>query len=227
MRLGEPLLRFRRIDSHSVIFGADTAHEAGDEAAARQVVEHGVFFRDHERIVEERQRAAENGDLGALDRTRQRAGQQARNRHHAVRRLVVFVEADAVEAKLVGQFHLVKVLVIKLRALFGIVIAVGKRHPCRAVAADRVEIDMAIRHQVKVEDFHLRSAFSWPGFLCRSLDVGLWANNGRQIGRSGPARQYGSGVCRQRMRRALDALPPLAHDVAIKNCDGSRCNIGA
>ena len=117
MRLGEPLLRIHRVDAHGVIFGADAAHEARDEAAARQVVEHGVFFRDHQRIVEQRQRAAEDRELGALDRARQRAGQHARDRHHAVGGLVVLVEADAVEAELVGELHLVEILVIELGAL--------------------------------------------------------------------------------------------------------------
>jgi hypothetical protein len=70
VRFGVALLRLRRVDPHRVIFGADAAHEAGDEAAARQVVEHRVFFRDHQRIVEQRQGAAENRDLGALDAPR-------------------------------------------------------------------------------------------------------------------------------------------------------------
>ena len=58
MRLVEAVLRFRRVDAHRVIFGADAAHEAGDEAAARQIVEHRVFLGDDQRIVE---RAAARG----------------------------------------------------------------------------------------------------------------------------------------------------------------------
>ena len=46
-----------------MIFGADAAHEAGDDAAVRDVVEHRVFFRDIQRIVDQRQRAAEDRDL--------------------------------------------------------------------------------------------------------------------------------------------------------------------
>ncbi len=117
MRLGEALLRQARIDAHGVILGADAAHEARDEAAAREVVEHRVFFGDHQRIVHQRQRAAEDRDLGALDAARQRAGEQAGRRHHAVGGLVVLVEADAVEAELVGKLHLVEILVIELGAL--------------------------------------------------------------------------------------------------------------
>jgi hypothetical protein len=35
-----------------MIFGADAAHESGDQSPAREIVEDRVFFRDHERIVE-------------------------------------------------------------------------------------------------------------------------------------------------------------------------------
>ena len=144
VRLGEALLRIGRIDAGGMIFGADAAHEAGDDAAAGEVVEHRVFFGDVQRIVHQRQRAAEDGDLGVLDAARQRAGEHARHRHHAVGGLMVLVEADAVEAELVGEFHLVEIVVIELGAFLRIVMVVGERHPGRAVLGDGVEI--GVRH---------------------------------------------------------------------------------
>jgi hypothetical protein len=113
-----------------------------------------VFFRHHQRIVEQRQRTAEDRELGALDRARQCAGQHARDRHHAIGGLVVFVQAHAVEAEPVGQFHLVEIFVIEFRALARIVVPVGIGDPCGAVLVDRVEVGVAIGHQVEVEELH-------------------------------------------------------------------------
>ena len=67
---------------------------------------------------------------------------------------MVLVEADAVEAELVGELHLVEILVIELGALLRIVVAVGIGDPGRAVLLDGVEIGVPVRHQVEVEDFH-------------------------------------------------------------------------
>src|SRR5690349_22384151 len=66
----------------------------------------------------------------------------------------MLVEADAVEAEPVGELHLVEILVVEAGALLGIVILVGESHPGRAVALDRVEVDVAVGHQVEVEEFH-------------------------------------------------------------------------
>ena len=63
VRLVEAVVGFRRVRARGMIFGADAAHETGDQPAAGDVVEHGEFFGDHERIVQQRQRAAEHGDL--------------------------------------------------------------------------------------------------------------------------------------------------------------------
>ena len=68
---------------------------------------------------------------------------------------MVLVEAHAVEAELVRQFHLVEIVVIELGALLRIVVAVGVRDPRGAVLADRVEIGVAIRHQMEIEDLHV------------------------------------------------------------------------
>jgi hypothetical protein len=151
---GETLLRIGRIDAHRVIFGADAAHETRDQPPAREIVEDGVFFRHHQRIVEERQRAAENGELGAFDAARQRPGENAGYRHHAVSGLVMLIEADAVEAELVGKLHLIEIVVIELGALLRIVMAVRERHPGRAVLCDRIEIGVPVRHEMEIEELH-------------------------------------------------------------------------
>ena len=77
-----------------MIFGADAAHEARDQPPAGDVVEHREFFRDDQRIVEQRQRAAEHRDLGLLGAARERAGHHAGRRHQAVGGLVMLVDAE-------------------------------------------------------------------------------------------------------------------------------------
>jgi hypothetical protein len=154
VRLGVALLRIGGIDAHGMIFGPDAAHEARDHPPAREVVEDRVFLRDHERIVQERQRATEHGQLGALDAARQRAGENARDRHHAVGGLMVLVEAYAVEAELVRKLHLIEIVVIELCAFFRIVVPIGKGDPGRTVLFDRIEIGMPVRHEMEVEHLH-------------------------------------------------------------------------
>ncbi len=225
MRLGVALLRLRRVDAHGVIFGADAAHEAGDEAAARQVVDHRVFFGDHQRVVEQRQRAAEDRDLGALDRARQRAGQHAGRRHHAVGGLMVLVEADAVEAEPVGQLHLVEILVIELGALLRIVVAVGIGHPGRAVLLDRVEVGVPIRHQVEVEEFHAaafrltRKPSNALTKACRCSICGRCPQSGNDLDlRAGDQPLIGEGIVLRKQpvvgapdqqRRHVDPMQPF------------------
>ena len=67
---------------------------------------------------------------------------------------MVLVEADAVEAELVGELHLVEIFVIEVGALFRIVVAVGIGDPGGAVLLDGVEVGVPIRHQMKIEEFH-------------------------------------------------------------------------
>ena len=128
----EAFVRERRVHVPGMIFGADPAHEPRDEAAARNVVEDREFFGDHERVVHQRQRAAEHGDR-SLRAPRERARDHARRRHQAVGVLVMFVNAEAVEAELVGIFEFVEIAVVERVAFDRIVVAVGQRHPRRVV----------------------------------------------------------------------------------------------
>jgi hypothetical protein len=154
MRLGIAFLRISGIDAHGVILGADAAHETCNQPPAREVVENGIFFGDHQRIVDERQRAAENGELGALDAARKSAGEHAGDRHHAVGGLVMLVEAHSVEAEPVGELHLIEIVVIELGALARIVMAVREGDPGGAVLRNGIEVRVPVGHEMKVEEFH-------------------------------------------------------------------------
>src|SRR5262249_4285664 len=74
MRFMKALMREIRIDAGRVIFGANAAHEAADDAAAREIVEHRVFFGDVHWIALQRQSAAEDRDLDLLGALDERAG---------------------------------------------------------------------------------------------------------------------------------------------------------
>ena len=58
--LAKSLVRIDRIDAGGMVFGADASHKAGDNPAVRNVVEHRVFFGDVQRIIHQRQGAAED-----------------------------------------------------------------------------------------------------------------------------------------------------------------------
>src|SRR3984957_14246343 len=85
-----------------MVFGANAAHEAGNDAALRKVVEHRELFRDVNRVVHERQRAAENRNFNRLRPLNERAGDQVRRRHQAIGGLVMFIDPDRVKAELFG-----------------------------------------------------------------------------------------------------------------------------
>src|SRR5205823_1269681 len=59
VRLVETLVREEWINARGMVFRADAAHEPGNDPPLRQIVEHRELFRDVDRIVDQRQGAAE------------------------------------------------------------------------------------------------------------------------------------------------------------------------
>ena len=172
MRLAEAFVAEPRIGHRGMIFAADAAHEPGDEPAFHQVVDHREFLGDDQRVIDDRQRPADHADGGLFQAPRQRAGQHVGRRHHAVGGLVMFVDADPVEAELVGEFQFVQIAVVKLRALFRIVIGVGQGDPGRLVMLQKIGVDILVRHQVKEMEFHQAAPF-WAAVFAAVL----WAVN--------------------------------------------------
>ena len=129
VRLMKAFVAVGRVGAPGVVFGTDAAHEAGNEAAFGDVVDHGEFFGHGHRVVQQRQGPTQNRDLDIFGAPRQRSGHDTRLRHQAIGVLVVLVDADAVKAKLIGVFELVKVAVVQLGAFFRVVVAVGQRDP--------------------------------------------------------------------------------------------------
>ena len=72
---------------------------------------------------------------------------------------MVLVDADAVEAELVGFLELVQVLVVDLMAAHGVVqLSRGQVDPDAVVALPEVVGQVWVRHQVEEVKFHLRAS---------------------------------------------------------------------
>jgi hypothetical protein len=152
----EALVRVDRIDLGGMILAADAAHEAGDQPAIRQIVEHGELFGDRQGIGDNRQRSADdrNLDVHVTRAVDQGAGNDVRRRHQSVGGLMVLVDADAVEPDLRGKNKLIDIFLVEPWAFFGIVMGVRQEHPIGPVRIGLVEIEMPIRHQVEREELH-------------------------------------------------------------------------
>ena len=154
MRLVKPFVRFRRICPRGVVFGADTSHEACNQTPTGDVIEHGVFFRYRQRIIQKGQGATEDRQLRPFGPPRKRARGNAGGGHQAVGILVVFVDANPVETEVVGVLEFVKVAVVE-RVPFGrIVVAIGQSDPGGVVFFRVIQIEIGVRHQMDAEKLH-------------------------------------------------------------------------
>ena len=146
--LPELLARGRR--GHIVIerLRSRPRRKAGDQAAVRHVVEHGVFLRHAQRVEMQRQQVAENDDLAALGLLRQRGGDQIGRRHQAIDVLVMLVEHHAVEADLVGIGELVDIFLIEAAASLCVPQAVRHGDPAGLVSLVEIGGQIRIGHEV-------------------------------------------------------------------------------
>src|SRR4051794_644647 len=154
VRLVETLVREIWINTRRMVFRADAAHEPGNDPPLRQIVEHRELFRDVDRIIHQRQGAAEDCDLdlfGALD---QRTGDQIWRRHQAVGGLVMLVDADRVKAELLGIDESVDVAGVFLGTFGRVVEPVWQYHPGRAVLRRLFEVERPVRHQMEGDELH-------------------------------------------------------------------------
>ncbi len=167
-----------RVDAGGELLLAAAAHEARDQPAPRDHVDHGQLLGEPERVVGERQRVAEQDDLHPL-----RDGGQDRREDvglglHAERGVVVLVEHDAVEAHALGQAVVLDVLVVEAAARHGVEVAVGEHQ--RGGAEVTSLVHRICRHRLlgEVHEVHGRSRSGLrcevddgPGQLGRPLHV--------------------------------------------------------
>ena len=128
--------------------------EAGDEPAAADAVEHGELLGDADRRVVEGDRVADHADRRAAGAAGQPGGDEVRAGHDAVAVLVVLVDADAVEAELVGVLELVHVLVVDGVGPRRVEQRAGDVDPDRAVRLPEVVGQVRPRHQVEPRELH-------------------------------------------------------------------------
>jgi hypothetical protein len=69
---------------------------------------------------------------------------------------MVLVYREYVPAELFAVLELVEVPVVELVPLLRIEVAVGQRHPDRAVLAPRREVEVGIRHQMEQDYLHAK-----------------------------------------------------------------------
>ena len=223
MRLVEALVREIGIGARRVVFRADAAHEAGDDAALRQIVEHRELFRDVDRVVHQRQGAAEDRDLDRLGALDQRAGDQVGRRHQAVGGLVMLVDADRIEAELLGIDERVDVARVFLGALDRVVEAVRQHHPGRAVLRRLREIERPVRHQMEGDELHdatpSRNSRTWRATRAACSTCGRCPHSSTMTSRASGRRSRHSAAYGRRhdlvvvapddQRRQFDAVQPL------------------
>ena len=97
-------------------------------------------------------------DGGILGAARERGGDQIRRRHQAIGVLMMFVDADAVEAHLGGVFEAIEVSRCRRVALTGSNIARGDVDPHGAILLAEVVGQIRPRHQVEPGKFHASSS---------------------------------------------------------------------
>jgi hypothetical protein len=190
-RLAELLAGGRRVEVVGEILRPAADHHARDEPAVRQYVEHGELFRDAQGRVVQGQGVAHDGDLAPLRALGQHGGDEVGRRHEAVSRLVVFVDANAVEAEFVGVGKGVDVFAVQVVALGGVVERVGNPDPGGVVFLGEGVVEERPGHEVEEVELHAR--LLREGSM--SCSVASKPGKGRRQNRN-PVNSENSGVTR-------------------------------
>jgi hypothetical protein len=152
--LREARARLRGVDREGEVFGAAADHLSGDDAPARDAIEHGDLLGHARGRVVERQRVAHDGDLDPPRAHGEHGRDDVRRRHQAIRILVMLVHADAVEAERLGLGELIDVFVVVDLRFFGVEEVVGHPDPGRVVLLLEVGRKIPVRHRVEEEVLH-------------------------------------------------------------------------
>ena len=112
VRFMEALPRVRRIDLVREILHAGADDHTRNNSAFGNHIEHGDFFRYPLGVIVKRQNIAENHQLRLFRSPRQTGRHDVRRRHPAISCLMVFVDADPIEAQLIRQLQFVQIAVV-------------------------------------------------------------------------------------------------------------------
>src|SRR5215831_7586134 len=114
------------VDAGRELLLAAPAHEARDEAAAGDHVDHRQLLGEPYGILGEGQRVAQEDQLHLLGQRGEDRGEHVALGLHAERRVVVLVQHDAVEAHLLGELVVLDVLVVEAAPRHRIEVLVGE-----------------------------------------------------------------------------------------------------
>ena len=154
-RFLEARARFTHRHAIDVVFARHAAGEARKDAPARHGVGHRELLGDAQRVVQ-RHEVAEHQELELLGALRRDRRHHVRRIHQPVRRGVVLVQPDAVEAELVHLLPGLQVLLVSLRRDLAIVMIVRQRIGQILGCFVLVEV-LAVGEQVENENFHVRA----------------------------------------------------------------------
>jgi hypothetical protein len=155
VRLVVPVAQGGRIDPVGEVHVHRRADgEARHEPAAREQIEHREFLGHAQRRVVRREAVAEHDERGLRRAPRQGRRHDVRGRHEAVGVVVVLVDAQAVEALLLGELELVQEFLVESLRLLGVEEVVRDVDPDRSVLPLEVVGQKPVRHEVEEADFH-------------------------------------------------------------------------
>ena len=153
VRIVHALALQRRVGVGRVDLGADAAHEAGDDAAARNAIQHGNLFRHAHRVVAMHDRGADDRDLRLRSLAREDRGVERHDRVEAGHRLVVLVEHD-VEPEVIGVHVLVQVAVVEVGGDGGVAVLTWDDDAGGAVLLLDLRRDEGVGHLGEVVGAH-------------------------------------------------------------------------
>jgi hypothetical protein len=143
-----------RIDSGGKRFLAAAAHDAGDEAALRDHVDHRQLFGEAHRVLGERQGVAQEDDFCLLGYRGEDRGKDVALGLHAEWCVVVLVQHKAFDALLLGVDVMLEIFVIEPAAGDRVEMLVRKHQ--RGMADLKPDIGRIGRHRLfgEIHDKH-------------------------------------------------------------------------
>ncbi len=153
VRFLEQLAVVGRIGVIEELLAAGAAHPSGHQPPARDHVDFGQLLRHPQRILDDRQRIADQYDAHLFGDARQDRRLHVHHAAHAKRRAVMLVEGDRIESQLLRVAILVQIVVVVLRTFLRIKEAVGDAEE-RLIAKRLLLRDVAIRSFGEISDLH-------------------------------------------------------------------------
>ena len=133
-----------------------TDGKSSHQPAAAEAIDHGKLFCDADRRIVQGKRVAKDHDRRIGVAAREDGGDQIGRVAETVAVLVMLVDAEAVEAKIVGQLEFLDIPAQVLCHLLRVAqLVVWRRHPDAFVSLGKVVRQISIALHVKEDRFHV------------------------------------------------------------------------